>query len=247
MHPHVLVLVPARYGSTRLPAKPLAKIGNNSMVGHMVKNLMHPELETVIVTDHLDIESEVKRNGGKSVRVDDDVMTGTERIALAYERHFKPLKKWDLIINAQGDEPLMKSSLILSLAEFHLKTSFDVATAVVPRQQDLEEYHSPQTVKVAFTPTSGECHYFSRSPIPFYRDPQAAIQWYQHLGLYSYRPEVLLNFAKLPTSWLEKSESLEQLRILEAKKTIGAVTTQDRLISVDVKDDIARVENALKK
>jgi 3-deoxy-manno-octulosonate cytidylyltransferase (CMP-KDO synthetase) len=243
----ILVLIPARYGSTRLAAKPLAKIGETTMVGHMVRNLSHAQLETYVVTDHDDIEAEVAKHGGKSLRVDDDVPTGSERIALAFQRHFAGKENFDLVINAQGDEPLMKSSLILSIAEFHLKSNFAVATAVVPRVGDTEEYHSPMTVKVAFTPSSGRCHYFSRSPLPFYRDPAAPIHWYQHLGVYSYRPEVLLKLGTLKNSWLEKAEMLEQLRLLESDFTMGAATTNDRLISVDVKEDIARVESELKK
>jgi 3-deoxy-manno-octulosonate cytidylyltransferase (CMP-KDO synthetase) len=240
----VIILIPARYGSSRFPGKPLAKIKNISMIERVFQNCETSGYETAVVTDNDEIEVHVKSFGGKVVRVDDDVPSGSERIALAYDRFYKN-KNPKLVINVQGDEPLLKGDVLKELAEFHLKTNFQVTTLVRERSSKEEDFKNPNIVKALFVPASGECLYFSRQSIPFDRDGGKDYPWYQHIGVYSYRPEALLNFVKLPMGKLEDLEKLEQLRALENQMRIGAVKTNQKLIGVDVPEDIKKVEGVL--
>ncbi len=240
----VVILIPARFASTRFPAKPLAKILGVSMVERVYKNCAASGFPTYVVTDHDEIENEVKRFGGKVLRVDDDVPSGSERIALAFERHCKELKP-DLVINVQGDEPLLKGDVLIELAEFHLKSKFDIATVVRERKATEDDFKNSNVVKAVLVEASGECLYFSRESLPHDRDGKNAHSWYHHIGVYSYRPHALSAFVKLPMGKLENLEKLEQLRALENGMKIGAVKTTQKLIGVDVPEDIKKVEGAL--
>lgn len=240
----VVVLIPARFGSSRFPGKPLALISGKSMIQRVYENSAASGFVTAVVTDHLEIEKHVQSFGGKVVRVDDDVPSGSERIALAYERHFSSTQA-DLVINVQGDEPLLKGSVLKELAEFHLKNRFDVTTLVRERGCMEADFKNPNVVKAVWSAGHGTCLYFSRQSLPFDRDASASFNWHQHIGVYSYRPRALLKFVKLPMSRLEDLEKLEQLRALEDGMTMGAILTSERLIGVDVPDDIKKVEGAL--
>ena len=240
----VIILIPARYASTRFPGKPLAKIKNVSMIERVYKNCALSGFETAVVTDNDEIEAHVVGFGGKVVRVDDNVPSGSERIALAYDRHFKT-KNPDLVINVQGDEPLLKGDVLKELAEFHMKSDYEVTTLIRPRSSLEEDFKNPNVVKALFVPTTGECLYFSRQSIPYDRDGGRDYPWYQHIGVYSYKPKALLQFVKLPEAKLEILERLEQLRALENKMKIGAVVTNQKLMGVDVPEDIIKVEGVL--
>ena len=249
----ILVLIPARYHSRRFPGKPLADIGGKSMIRRVYENCAavgSSSWKSVVVTDHPEIEEHVKGFAGEVVRVDEDVESGTERIAKAYESYYSQTN-WDLIINVQGDEPLLAREELSRLASFHLHNDFDLATLVKPkscRGETGEEHRDPHRVKAVWTQSNGECHYFSRSAVPFFKDPggsQAAWQWYLHIGVYSYLPETLVRFANLPQSALEVAEGLEQLRAVEAGMRIGAVATDVELLGVDVPSDIDKVKGAL--
>jgi 3-deoxy-manno-octulosonate cytidylyltransferase (CMP-KDO synthetase) len=191
-----------------------------------------------------EIESHVKNFGGNVVRVNDDVPSGSERIALAFERSFQQ-KNPKLIMNVQGDEPLLKGNVLKELAEFHLHSDFALTTLVRERSSREEDFKNPNVVKALFVPASGECLYFSRQSIPYDRDGGRDYSWYQHIGVYSYRPEALLKFVKMPMAKLEDLEKLEQLRALENKMKIGAILTTQKLIGVDVPEDVKRVEGVL--
>ncbi len=240
----VIILIPARYGSSRFPGKPLAKIKNISMIERVFKNCELSGYETAVVTDNNEIEAHVLGFGGKVVRVDDDVPSGSERIALAYDRFYKN-KNPKLVINVQGDEPLLKGDVLKKLAEFHLSSQYELTTLVRERSSKDEDFKNPNVVKALFVPASGECLYFSRQSIPFDRDGGKDYSWYQHIGVYSYTPDALLSFVKLPLGKLEDLEKLEQLRALENKMRIGAVKTNQKLIGVDVPEDIKKVEGVL--
>ncbi|MES2527369.1 MAG: 3-deoxy-manno-octulosonate cytidylyltransferase [Bdellovibrionota bacterium] len=240
----VVILIPARFASTRFPAKPLAKILGVSMVERVYKNCAASGFPTFVVTDHDEIENEVKRFGGKVLRVDDDVPSGSERIALAFERHCRELKP-DLVINVQGDEPLLKGDVLKELAEFHLKSKFDIATVVRERKASEEDFKNTNVVKAVFVEANGECLYFSRESLPHDRDGKNQHNWFHHIGVYSYLPSALSAFVKLPMGKLENLEKLEQLRALENGMRIGAVKTTQKLIGVDVPEDIKKVEGAL--
>ncbi len=252
MKKRVLLLIPARYQSSRFPGKPLALISGISMISRVLTNMSNfdcdsIEFDSYAVTDDDRIENHIKDLGGNVVRVDDDVISGTLRIELAYSRFFKN-KKYDLVINVQGDEPLLKKSEIIELAKFHLNSKFDVTTMVKKNYEFDENFKDPNKVKAVVSEVDGKALYFSRSPIPFKRDQNKDPKndfWFLHIGVYSYRPEALVKFSTLKESRLENLEKLEQLRALENGMTFGAIETKSILLGVDTPEDISKVEKIL--
>lgn len=247
----VLILIPARFASSRFPGKPLAMIKGQSMIQRVLTNCLearHPDyqFEAFVVTDDDRIENHVKTFSPNVVRVDDDVISGTLRIELAYERYFKA-KGFDLIINVQGDEPLLGGQELVGLAEFHLKSPFDITTLVKKLPGFDQVFQDPNKVKVAMSEETGRAFYFSRSPIPYKREQSASDQdyWFLHIGVYSYKPAALFQFSKAPESRLEYLEKLEQLRALEIGLSIGAYPTTSTIMGVDHPEDIKKVEEVL--
>lgn len=239
----VVVLIPARYQSSRFPGKPLVLLKNKTMIEHVYTNASQSGFECAVVTDDERIESAVKKFGGKVIRVDDDVPSGSERIALAYERFYEG--KADLVINVQGDEPLLPGESLKTLADFHLKSKFDITTMVRPRQSSEEDFKNPNVVKAVLAEGSGQCLYFSRVSLPFDRDQKTIYEWHQHIGVYSYRPEALKEFVKAPEARLEKLEKLEQLRAMEMGYKLGALKVNYILQGVDTPEDVQKVERYL--
>ena len=237
-----LILIPARFGSSRFPGKPLHKINGKSMISYVVENCILSGFDYAVVTDNDDIENEVLNLKGNVVRVDDNVTTGSERIALAYKKFFKD-KNYEYIINVQGDEPLLSGDVINKIGRFHTTKDYDIATAVKKRSSFDEDFLNTNIVKCILSPNK-RCLYFSRQSIPFARDNNE-YSWYQHVGIYSYKPSALLDFVKLEESSLEKLERLEQLRALENNITICAEIIDIDLIGVDCPDDIKKVEKVL--
>ncbi len=240
-----MALIPARYGSTRLNAKALAKINGIPMIEHVYRNMSQGSFEVAVVTDHDDIENCIKKIGGKVLRVDDDLKTGSERIGFAYKRFLKK-DNYDFIVNVQGDEPLLKSHAIDQLLQFHARSTFDITTLTYPRLGDVDLYN-PNTVKIALEQTTGKCLYFSRAAIPYHRqnkDPKTW-KWFQHVGVYCFRPNILEQFIQLSESPLELAETLEQLRALEAGLRVGATKIDHLPQSVDTFDDLQKVESIL--
>lgn len=241
----ILILVPARYGSSRFPGKPLAKILGKSMIGHMIGHCQQTDFDYAVVTDNDEIENEVKSLGGNVVRVDDDVISGSERIALALQRFFED-KDYDYVINVQGDEPLISAAEIKSIGEFHEQNPhFDICTAIKKRSSKETDYLNPNVVKAIYSESSHQCLYFSRANAPFDRDSEGS-DWYQHIGIYCYKTKALEDFVKLSPSKLELIEKLEQLRALENGMCIGAKVTEINLIGVDTPEDLAKIEGVLR-
>lgn len=247
----VLILIPARFASTRFPGKPLALISGISMIQRVLTNCSHAhalnfEFESFVVTDDQRVEDHVKTFSPNVVRVDDDVISGTLRIELAYKRFFEN-KNFDLVINVQGDEPLLDSSDLVRLAKFHLESSFDIATLVKKQDGLTGDFLDPNKVKVAMSEENGRAFYFSRASIPYKRDVNDTMNdyWFLHIGVYSYRPQALLKFAAHKETRLENREKLEQLRALEIGLSIGAHETESVVIGVDVPHDIKKVEEVL--
>ena len=240
----VLILAPARYESSRFPGKPLAKINGKPMIQYVVENCNKTGFDYSIVTDNGEIENAVKNIDGNIVRIDDDVATGSERIALAYQRYFSN-KKYDPIINVQGDEPMLKADFISQLAKKHLETDFDIMTAVRKRNQVEEDFRNPDVVKCVKSEITGQAFYFSRASIPFNREQTSSAIWYQHIGVYSYRPKALVDFDSWEKSPAEAMENLEQLRALDNHLTIGTIELSFPLIGVDRPEDIKKVEGVL--
>lgn len=238
-----LILVPARYGSSRFPGKPLAKIHDKPMIQYVVENCIASGFDYAVVTDNDEIESTLKELNANVVRVDDDVPSGSERIALAYERFFSD-KNYDYIINVQGDEPLLKGDLIKRVGESHENTNFAIMTAVKRRLSSEEQFQNPNIVKAVFSENSKQCFYFSRASVPFARESNTH-DWYQHIGIYCYKKEALTKFVSHPMSELEDLEKLEQLRALENGMTIGGCELDVELIGVDTPEDLERIEGEI--
>ncbi len=241
----VVILIPARFASSRFPGKPLAMIAGESMIQRVFTNCSASGHPTYVVTDDERIQKHVEAFGGKVLRVDDDVPSGSERIALAFER-FLQIESPDLVINVQGDEPLLKGDVLRELAEFHVSSRYEIATLLRERSSSEEDFLNPNVVKAIYSKESKQCLYFSRQSLPYDRDGGRNYSWFHHIGVYSYKPAALLRFVKLPVATLEDLEKLEQLRALENQMNIGAVLTSQKLIGVDVPDDVKKVEGALK-
>ena len=235
-----LVLIPARYQSTRFPGKPLSQIQGKSMISRVVENLEHLSFDVAVVTDDERIGAHLKELNKTVFRVDDEVESGTERIQLAFERFITD--SYQFVVNVQGDEPLLKAAHIESLVNFHSSNDqFEISTLYTARSD--EELTNPNIVKIAME-ADGKCLYFSRAPIPHDRKGEDK-SWRQHVGVYCYKPAALKSFSEAAPSKLELTEGLEQLRALSIGLNIGAIEIKDTLIGVDIPGDIALVEKHL--
>ena len=238
----VLVLIPARYESSRFPGKPLAELRGKSVIRHIYDRLCPEEAFSVcVVTNNEKIEDHLRGFGGNVCRVDDTVSSGSQRVYLCYKRFFSG-QKVDFIVNVQGDEPLIASDDIMRLVEFHSKNRFDVTTLVSPRK-DREGFHHADRVKVAYTEKTRECHYFSRSPIPSLCIDSRP--WFLHIGVYCFTPDSLAQMCESPPSPLEEGEGLEQLRAVEGGMTIGAIETDTPCVGIDSPGDLKRAERII--
>jgi 3-deoxy-manno-octulosonate cytidylyltransferase (CMP-KDO synthetase) len=235
-----IILIPARFASSRFPGKPLALINGKPMIQYVIDNCKNTGLDYCVVTDDQRIEDFITGINEKVVRVDDDVATGSERIALAYERFFKD-KDYDLIINVQGDEPLLKAKTILDIVDSHLSSKADIYTGLNERKSTDSDFDNPNIVKCIYNKETNSCFYFSRARVPFSREEEE-YSWFQHIGIYSYRPKALVDFVALSPSIHENLEKLEQLRAIDNGMTIHAKVINVKLIGVDVEDDIKKVE-----
>ena len=233
---HIACIIPARYGSTRLPGKPLAMIGDKPMIQRVYEQVSKAmEIEQVIVaTDDQRVYDAVVAFGGQAMMTRPDHLTGTDRLAEVAATH----TEIDVVINVQGDEPLIDASVIDALArEFKEDSSLQMGTVGCPLLE--EEYNEPSAVKVIVN-RLGNAMYFSRSLIPYPRN--AFVQPpLKHIGMYGYQRQFLLNYAKMEPTPAELTESLEQLRALENGYTIRVITTDQRFVGVDTPEDLDRV------
>ena len=242
---NILILIPARYASTRFPGKPLTLISGKPMIQWTYIHCREAESASVgtglkfqvaVVTDDERIERAVRDFGGQVLRVDDPVRSGSERVALAYQRYFKEAS---LVLNVQGDEPFLRGKELVRLAQAHLDSSAPLYT-MVQKRRDLASFGDPHRVKVVLSASSGRCWYFSRSPIPF-----GARQWYLHIGVYSYKLQALEQFVLASPSPHEELEGLEQLRALELGLEVKALEVSENLTAlggVDSPGDIPEGE-----
>lgn len=246
----ILVLIPARMASSRFPRKIIAPLNSlgEVLVERVYRNCEKmSSAEVQVVTDSEEVEALLVSKGISVVRVDDEVESGSERLYLAWKRYFSETSH-EFIINVQGDEPFIKACELEHLVEFHRKSTFAITTFVYPHSNTEGPFFlNPNRVKVAYTRQTGSCHYFSRSPIPFFRDGQQGGEWFQHVGVYSFRPKALENFFSLEASSLEKSEKLEQLRAIENGMEIGAIEVKDLPIGVDTPEDLEEVKKLINK
>ena len=231
-----LCVIPARYASTRLPGKPLADICGKPMICRVLERARcarKPD-KVIVATDDERICDAVRAEGGEALMTRTDHLTGTDRLAEVAEVY----PAVDLIVNVQGDEPLIEPSVIDDLiAPFEMDENLPMAT-VMTRMEDAEEQLDPNNVKVVVDKL-GYALYFSRSLVPYPR--AAAGPVYKHIGIYAYRRDFLLRYARLEPTPLEKAESLEQLRALENGYGIRVLETDCRFVGVDTAEDLALV------
>ncbi len=233
----VLCVIPARYASTRLPGKPLKDIAGKPMICRVYERAAQAKRvsATLVATDDERIKTAVEEHGGQAMMTRNDHPTGTDRLAEVAAAHTEA----DLIINVQGDEPLIDPGLIDELAAaFDDDADLQMAT-VMTEITDPEEQKNPNNVKVV-TDQNGYALYFSRSLMPYPRH-EGKSPVYKHIGIYAYRRDFLLRFAKMPQTPLEQAESLEQLRALENGYRIRVIKTNARFVGVDTAEDLARV------
>ena len=232
----VLCVIPARYASTRLPGKPLKDIAGKPMICRVYDRAVQAQkvADTVVATDDERILAAVEAHGGRAMMTRADHPTGTDRLA-EVAAAFPAV---DLIVNVQGDEPLIEPGLIDELVTaFEEDAALQMAT-VKTRMDDSEEIANPNNVKVV-TDKQGYALYFSRSVLPYPRNAGCPV--YKHIGIYAYKRDFLLNYAKMPATPLEQSESLEQLRALENGYRIKVVETTAKFVGVDTAEDLAKV------
>ena len=231
-----LCVIPARYASTRLPGKPLADICGKPMICRVLERARcarKPD-KVIVATDDERICDAVRAEGGEALMTRTDHLTGTDRLAEVAEAY----PAVDLIVNVQGDEPLIEPSVIDDLiAPFEMDENLPMAT-VMTCMEDAEEQLDPNNVKVVVDKL-GYALYFSRSLVPYPRAAAGSV--YKHIGIYAYRRDFLLRYARLEPTPLEKAESLEQLRALENGYGIRVLETDCRFVGVDTAEDLALV------
>ncbi len=241
----VLVIIPARYASTRFPAKPLAMLGGKPIIEHVYRQAMKAASDVVVATDDERIMACVEGFGGRAVMTSTEHQSGTDR---CYEALQRVGEEYDVVVNVQGDEPFIQPEQITSLIACFEDENTDIATMVKPFavEDGIEALENPNSPKVVIS-REMKAIYFSRSVIPYMRGVERE-EWlkhhtyYKHLGIYAFRSRVLAEVTSLPQSSLELSEKLEQLRWLENGYTIGVATTNRETIGIDTPEDLARAE-----
>jgi 3-deoxy-manno-octulosonate cytidylyltransferase (CMP-KDO synthetase) len=243
-----VVIIPARFASTRFPGKPLAEIGGKTMIQRVYEQALKIVVDVYVATDDQRIFDEVERFGGKVVMTSDQHRSGTDR---CYEAYTKLQEKYDVIINIQGDEPFIQPEQITALQHCFDDAATDIATLV-------KKIDSDDTQGVLFNPNSPKvvlgvgnvALYFSRSPIPYLRSVSEK-EWaskhvyFKHIGVYAYKASVLKDLTALEPSILEKAESLEQLRWLENGYRIKVGFSEVETVGIDTPDDLEKARKLL--
>jgi 3-deoxy-manno-octulosonate cytidylyltransferase (CMP-KDO synthetase) len=237
----VLGVIPARYSSTRFPGKALADINGKPMIQWCYESSLKSKLidKLIVATDDKRIFNAVKKFGGEVVMTSKKHRSGTDRIAEAARKF-----KCDIVVNIQGDEPFIDYRTIDKAIDALKKDKSSQVSTVAKKITDKKEIRNPNNVKVVFDDDFNAL-YFSRSVIPFDRDGKGKTNYYRHYGLYVYRKDYLLKITKLPESPLEKTEKLEQLRVLENGGKIKIVLTNIDSFSIDTPEDLKGIKKWL--
>jgi 3-deoxy-manno-octulosonate cytidylyltransferase (CMP-KDO synthetase) len=241
---NTLVVIPSRYASTRFPGKPLALIHGKPMVQHVWEKCRKAaDVQRVIVATEDDrIVNACAKFGAEAEMTSDGHASGTDRVAEVARRH----PEFDVVLNVQGDEPGIPSETITAVVRALSDQAVDISTAVAA-VTDADDLNNPNVVK-AVTTLGGSALYFSRAHIPYHRgqDPVTRPTYYRHLGIYGFQRNILLAVTQLPVSPLERAESLEQLRWLQAGYNIQCVPVAGFSIGVDTPEDLQSVEISLR-
>jgi 3-deoxy-manno-octulosonate cytidylyltransferase (CMP-KDO synthetase) len=242
----IVGVIPARYGSTRLPGKPLKKIGNKTLIHHVYKNAGKCRKldEIIVATDHQQIYDEVQSFGGRVKLTSTGHTSGTDRVAEVVADI-----ECEYVVNIQGDEPFIEPADIDQLIEDVLARDCQIGS-LAKKGITWEEFRNPDCVKV-ITDKNNFAIYFSRHSIPYIRDNNKTneedIPALKHIGVYIFSRELLLEFTKMPVSSLEKLERLEQLRLLERGYKIFITKTTHDSLGIDTPDDLKKAQGAIKR
>ncbi|MBO5332255.1 MAG: 3-deoxy-manno-octulosonate cytidylyltransferase [Alistipes sp.] len=244
-----IVIIPARYASTRFPGKPLALLGGKPMIQRVYEQVAGVVEDVVVATDDERIYNAVEAFGGRVVMTSANHKSGTDRCWEAYQ---KQGEEFDVVINVQGDEPFIAHSQLKAIMACFEDEATDIATLVKPftEEDGLAALENPNSPKVVLDKQS-RAIYFSRSVIPYLRGVERE-QWlnahtyYKHIGMYAFRADVLREVTSLAQSPLELAESLEQLRWLENGYKIGVGISNVETVGIDTPEDLQRAEAFLK-
>ena len=249
----ITAVIPARYASMRFPGKALSEIDGRPMIQHVYERTAQAKLVTrvIVATDDRRIADAISAFGGEAIMTSLAHETGTDRLA-----EVAAGLDSDIIVNVQGDEPLIDPAMIDQALQPLLEEPGLLMGTLKTRIKCLHDFLSPNVVKVV-TNNCGDALYFSRSPLPFFRDKWKDLKddsfccgkllCYKHVGMYVYRRDFLLKFAAMPATFLEVSEKLEQLRALENGVKIRVVETEFESIGVDTPDDLVKAQEQYRK
>jgi 3-deoxy-manno-octulosonate cytidylyltransferase (CMP-KDO synthetase) len=238
----VIGVIPARYGATRFKGKVLADLMGKPVIQRVYEAAKKAKAldRLIVATDDERVMKTVEGFGGKAILTSVDHQTGTDRLTEVVN----PVDV-KVVVNIQGDEPLVHHTMINELARTILSDDSINMTTIIKRIEDRDEIINPNVVKVVVDKDKNAL-YFSRSPIPFERNRQAKCH-YKHLGLYAYTKDFLFTFTNLPKSELEQAESLEQLRAIEHGYKIKTIETKYETVGIDTPKDLKKAKNILKK
>lgn len=239
----IIAVIPARYASTRFPAKLMQDLGGKTVIQRTYQAVVDTRLfdDVFVVTDSILIYDEIITNGGKAIMSIAAHESGSDRIAEAVEN-----LDVDIVVNVQGDEPFINTKPLAELLEV-FRNDFDKKVDLASLMfeiKDTAEIENPNNVKVV-TDQNGFALYFSRSLIPYPRDINAGVRYMKHIGIYAFRKQALLDFYRLPMKSLEASEKLEQLRYLEFGKRIKMVETDLGSIGIDTPEDLEKARKLI--
>jgi 3-deoxy-manno-octulosonate cytidylyltransferase (CMP-KDO synthetase) len=239
----IIAVIPARYASTRFPAKLMQDLGGKTVITRTYEAALNTGLfdDVFVVTDSDIIFKEIEANGGKAIMSIKEHESGSDRIAEAVE-HLDV----DIVVNVQGDEPFINKEPLAEVLEVFKNDAareIDLASLMI-EIKDRQDIENPNNVKV-IVDQKGFALYFSRSVIPYPRDKEAGVRYFKHIGIYAFRKHALLDFYTLPMRSLEASEKLEQLRYLEYGKKIKMVETTHVGIGIDTPEDLEKARRML--
>ena len=239
----IIAVIPARYASTRFPAKLMQDLGGKTVILRTYEAAINTQLfdDVFVVTDSDLIFDEIVSHGGKAIRSIKEHESGSDRIAEAVEN-----MDVDIVVNVQGDEPFIDTAALEKLIEVYKNDSekkVDLASLMC-EIKEVADINNPNNVKVVVN-QNGFALYFSRSIIPYPREANVGVRYMKHIGIYAFRKQALMDFYNLPMKSLEASEKLEQLRYLEFGKSIKMVETNHIGIGIDTKEDLEKARKLI--
>lgn len=233
----IVALIPARFGATRFPAKLMADLYGKPLIARTYLSTVATGIfdEVVVVTDHEEIAAVIRKEGGRVFISQKEHESGSDRIAEAAVD-----MDADVIVNVQGDEPFQDKQSLQDLVQAFEDSRVEVASLMMTISAE-SQIHNPNTVKVVVDKDNFSL-YFSRSPIPFIRESSDGVIFHRHIGIYAYKKDLLMAFTQWPKSTLEKSEMLEQLRLLEQGIKIKMVHTDHQAVAIDTPEDLEKAK-----